>query len=178
MKKIIIAGVASLAVCGVYADPIQLASLSNLDGKVLVNQGRGFVAAKPGMTLKDGDRVIALDGSHAAVVYADGCVTQLQENSVIAMSKAAGCNNEPMRTGGGTEQPVRVAQAIGGGPGRSGAPGTQSGVASGMTLGAPGGVVGFGSTAALIVGGAGLGFMMGDTYSKHGMQSTHAVSPQ
>ena len=178
MKKIIIAGMASMAVCVAYADQVQLASLSNLDGKVLVNQGRGFVAAKPGMVLNDGDRVIALDGSKAAVVYADGCVTQLKENSLLAMSKAGGCNNEPVRTGGGNEQPVRIAQAIGGGsPGAPGGvqPSVNPGIDAG--IGAPP-VVGYGASAALIIGGVGMATMMADTYSNRGLHSNHPVSPQ
>ena len=66
----------------------------------------------PYMTLNEGDRIIALDGSRAAVVYPDGCVTQIKENSLLALEKGAGCNKEPVRTGG-TREPLRYAQAIG-----------------------------------------------------------------
>ena len=114
-KSILVAGtalLAALSAAGLQAEPIQLAALSNVEGKVLVNKGKGFATAKPGTTLVEGDRVIALDGSRAAVVYKDGCVTQLKENSLLALDKAAGCGKEAVKTGG--SQPLRYAQAIGG----------------------------------------------------------------
>ena len=104
---------AALSAAGLQAEPIQLAALSNVEGKVLVNKGKGFATAKPGTPLAEGDRVIALDGSRAAVVYKDGCVTQLKENSLLALDKAAGCGQEAVKTGG-AKQPLRYAQAIGG----------------------------------------------------------------
>lgn len=110
MKKLAIATFAALATMAAQAEPIQLASIAAIDGKILVNKGKGFVSAKPGMPLAEGDRVIALDGAKAAVVYADGCTTQVTENSLLALAKGAGCNAQPVKTGG----PVRVAQAIGG----------------------------------------------------------------
>jgi len=103
---------AALSAAGLQAEPIQLAALSNVEGKVLVNKGKGFATAKPGTPLVEGDRVIALDGSRAAVVYKDGCVTQVKENSLLALDKAAGCGKEAVKTGG--SQPLRYAQAIGG----------------------------------------------------------------
>jgi len=106
-----IALLAALSAAGLRAEPIQLAALSNVEGKVLVNKGKGFATAKPGTPLVEGDRVIALDGSRAAVVYKDGCVTQLKENSLLALDKAAGCGKEAVKTGG--SQPLRYAQAIG-----------------------------------------------------------------
>ena len=96
---------AALSAAGLQAKPIQLAALSNVEGKVLVNKGKGFATAKTGTPLAEGDRVIALDGAKAAVVYKDGCVTQLKENSLLALDKAAGCGKEAVKTGGG--QPLR-----------------------------------------------------------------------
>lgn len=113
-KSILVAGtalMAALSAAGLQAEPIQLAALSNVEGKVLVNKGKGFATAKPGTPLVEGDRVIALDGSRAAVVYKDGCVTQVKENSLLALDKAAGCGKEAVKTGG--SQPLRYAQAIG-----------------------------------------------------------------
>ena len=113
-KRVLSVGMAlimAMSTAGLRAEPIQLAALSNIEGKVLVNKGKGFATAKPGTPLAEGDRVIALDGSRAAVVYKDGCVTQLKENSLLALDKAAGCGKEAVKTGGG--QPLRYAQAIG-----------------------------------------------------------------
>ncbi len=107
-----VALVAGLVHAGAQAEPIQLAALSSVEGKVLVNKGKGFTSAKPGTPLVEGDRVISLNGSSAAVVYKDGCVTQLKENSLLALDKAAGCGKEAVKTGG-SQQPLRYAQAIG-----------------------------------------------------------------
>lgn len=96
----------------VQAEPLQLAMLSNVDGKILVNKGKGFISAKSGMALQPGDRVVALDGSRAAVVYPDGCVTKLGENSLLALGKNATCSTAAVKTGG-AQQPLRYAQAMG-----------------------------------------------------------------
>lgn len=114
MKRIALASILALAGTAVFAQqPVQLASLASVDGKILVNKGKGFMAAKPGTALVEGDRVIALEGARAAVVFPDGCVTQIKENSLLALEKGAGCSTEAVRTGGA--QPLRYAQAIGGG---------------------------------------------------------------
>ena len=148
----------------VQAESLQLAMLSNVDGKILVNKGKGFISAKSGMALQPGDRIVALDGSRAAVVYPDGCVTKLDENSLLALDKSATCSTVAVKTGG-AQQPLRYAQAMGdtmndagaGGPGGSGGAGA-GGAGAGAGAGAGGaggavsamyGVVGIGAFAAL-----------------------------
>jgi hypothetical protein len=171
VKKITLAGLFALAATAAYADqPIQLASLSSVDGKILVNQGHGYVAAKPGMMLSDGDRVIALDGSSAAVVYSDGCVTQVRENNILAMNQAAGCKQQPVGTGHvGAAEPMRVAQAIGG---------SSQPMRVAQAIGGPSPIFmppppNF--TPILIFGGLAIGGMIGDTYSNRGV---HRISPE
>ena len=78
------------ASAGHATEKIALASLGEVSGKVLINQGKGFVAARPGMELRAGDRVIALDGAAAQVVYKDGCVTRLKERNLLPVD-AKGC---------------------------------------------------------------------------------------
>ena len=168
VKMFTLAGIAMLAMAAAHADPnIQLASLSSVDGKILVNQGHGYVAAKPGMMLSDGDRIIALDGSSAAVVYSDGCVTQLKENNILAMSKGAGCKQQPEGTGAVDAQPMRVAQAIGG---------PQAHVTRAPLGGDDGGSPPPPSYIPLLIGGLGVAGMMGDTYRHN--PATHQISPQ
>ena len=94
--------------------PLQIASLGPVTGKVMVNKGKGFVAARQGTALAPGDRVIALNGSAAAIVYPDGCVSELRENSLLAVDKRTQCSTRPISTG--ATEPVRLAQAIGGAP--------------------------------------------------------------
>ena len=47
-------------------------TLSVDKGTVMVNNGSQFVIAKPGQSLKAGDRVMALPGGSATLAYADG----------------------------------------------------------------------------------------------------------
>lgn len=91
------------------ADASNLASLASVSGKVLVDQGKGFVTAKPGMKLNDKDRVITLNDSTAAVAYADGCVNQLKSNNLLTIDQQAACSKQALTT----QQPLRYAAAIG-----------------------------------------------------------------
>lgn len=106
---VLLAGVAANAQTG---SPLQIASLGPVTGKVMVNKGKGFAAARPGTMLAPGDRLIALSGSTAAIVYPDGCVAEMRENSLLAVDKSTRCSTRPVSTG--ATAPLRVAQAIGG----------------------------------------------------------------
>jgi len=92
--------------------PLQVASLGPVTGKVMINKGKGFVTAREGTVLAPGDRVIALNGSTAAIVYPNGCVAEMRENSLLAVDKRTQCSTRPFSTG--ANDPIRVAQAIGG----------------------------------------------------------------
>jgi hypothetical protein len=95
---------------GAQAETTSVATLSQVTGKVMVNKGKGFVAAKSGMALADNDRLITLDGSSAAVVYGDGCTSQVKANSVLAINKALGCKSEVMAVQGQSlASPIRYA---------------------------------------------------------------------
>lgn len=109
------AGLAMLAVSSAGAQttaPLQVASLGPVTGKVMINKGKGFAAARSGAVLAPGDRVIALNGSSAAIVYPDGCIAELRENSLLAVDKRTQCSTKPVSTA--ATEPLRVAQAIGG----------------------------------------------------------------
>jgi hypothetical protein len=93
------------------AERIVLASLGDVNGKVMINQGRGFVAARAGMDVSVGDRLIALEGASAQVVYKDGCVTQLKERNLLPVD-AKGCATQPLNP---SVEAVKLAQAIGAG---------------------------------------------------------------
>ncbi len=103
---------AFVAATGAHAaERIVVASLDDVNGKVLINQGKGFVGARPGMEVRAGDRVITLDGSAARIVYKDGCVTRLTERNLLPI-EAKGCST---RTVNPDAEVTRLAQAIGGG---------------------------------------------------------------
>lgn len=105
MVALLMSGVA------VAADRIVVATLGEVNGKVLVNTGNGYAVAKPGMSIAQGDRLIALDSSSAKIVYADGCITDLKENNLIGVEGKT-CTAKPVNPrSNGT---IRLAQAIGG----------------------------------------------------------------
>lgn len=66
-----------------------IANLSDANGKILVDQGQGFVASA-GQDLKAGDRVFIGDKSSAVVAYA-ACTVKLDKPTVFVVSKAAPC---------------------------------------------------------------------------------------
>lgn len=126
------------------ADASNLASLVSVSGKVLVDQGKGFVAAKPGMKLNDKDRVITLNDSAAAVAYADGCVNTLKSNNLLTVDQQAACSKQALST----QQPLRYAAAIG--DTRTDVP---ANAGAGSSAGAPA-ASGFNAALPLIMGGA------------------------
>ncbi len=90
----------------------EVATLGQVAGKVMVNKGKGFTAAKAGMGLANNDRLITLDGGSASVVYMDGCTTNVKPNSVLAISGAAGCKAQALSVyapAPTTSQPIRFA---------------------------------------------------------------------
>lgn len=111
IRTITIASVMSLGLTVGYAqaETSSVATLTQVGGKVMVNKGKGFVAAKSGMSLAENDRLITLDGSSASVVFADGCVNNVKANSVLAVS--AGCKAQAMSVN--SSMPMRYAQTGG-----------------------------------------------------------------
>lgn len=67
------------------------AEISSIQGKVLVNQGKGFVALAEGASLKAGDRVLVGKGSGAVIAYANGCAVNLNEPKIVTVAKVAPC---------------------------------------------------------------------------------------
>lgn len=103
MKSQFIGMVCALALViatGAQAELASVATLTQVTGKVMVNKGKGYVAAKSGMSLGDNDRLITLDGSSAAVVYGDGCSSNVKANSVLSVSKVLGCKAEALSVQG------------------------------------------------------------------------------
>jgi len=93
-KQILGTGFATLLVSvgtGAQAQQEPIATLTQLEGKVLVNQGEETVPAQAGMSLRSSDRVLTLDGSTALVVYKDGCGLPLEENSQLTLMSVDEC---------------------------------------------------------------------------------------
>jgi hypothetical protein len=69
-----------------------VAQLDQVRGKVLVNHGKGFVAAVASMPLNPGDRIMVAEDSSATIHYAAAdCSISLAPASVVTVKKAAPC---------------------------------------------------------------------------------------
>lgn len=82
----------------------EVATLKDLDGKVLVNKGEGLKSAAPGMDLVDGNRIVTLDKSSVRIVFGDGCDVRLKENEIFVIDAKLGCkalvtSSSPAATG-------------------------------------------------------------------------------
>jgi hypothetical protein len=73
------------------ADAVAVATLSEVQGVALINQGSDFVTAKPGMALRQGDRLMAMEGGTAVLTYADGCKFNVADNQVFTVGSANSC---------------------------------------------------------------------------------------
>ncbi|MEO5595574.1 MAG: hypothetical protein ABIQ97_00285 [Lysobacteraceae bacterium] len=81
-------------------------TLSGQKGTVMVNSGKQFVSAKAGQSLKQGDRVMVMEGGTATVTYPNGCVATVQSGSMIDVN-ASTCGNNAKKVG------TMYAQAVG-----------------------------------------------------------------
>jgi len=132
------------------AEPLQVAALTNVDGKVLIHKGKDYTVAKTGSTLVEGDRVITLKGSKADVAFSEGCVTSLTENAVLAIGGVDVCATGPLSA---NPEPVKYAQAIGApAPTSAFTPGSSAGLGLSSGMGAL-----IGSGMVLLTAGAELG---------------------
>ncbi len=68
-----------------------VASLTHVQGTVLVNHGKDYVTARPGTLLSPGARVLTMDKSSASVTYKGSCVKQIKENGLLIVRGPADC---------------------------------------------------------------------------------------
>lgn len=111
--------------------PAGAATLSTMEGDVLVNSGNGFARAKAGQELRAGDRVmVGARGGSAAIAYNQACVEQVQRGHVVAVKPVAPCAAE---SGDGRDSlKDRRAAAGGAGAGGGGAGGAAAAGAAGI----------------------------------------------
>lgn len=91
-------------------EPLVVASIGDINGRVMVYDGQKYGAAQPGMALEAGDRVITLKDASVNVNFAKGCVARLDSNAALAISGAEVCAGGMVAQG---SEPLMVAQ-IGG----------------------------------------------------------------
>ena len=138
------------------AEPV--AKLTQLEGKVLVNNGKSFTQAQVGMPLERGYRILIPAGGSAQVVYKDGCVLPLGQNSLLTVEGKNQCSEGAIVAQ--LNPGVRLAQA-GGGPVTTTAPASTVPMVGGIPVpaliaaGVVAGVVAVGATSGNGGGGGG-----------------------
>jgi hypothetical protein len=92
-KQINMAILSSLGFIGMAmaADQPQVATVVRIDGAAVASQDAKYVPAREGMTLKQGDRLMVLEGGSAILAFADGCQYELGEMAVLAVQGISTC---------------------------------------------------------------------------------------
>ena len=90
---------AAALVCG-SALATQAATLADATGKVLVNQGAGFVAGSLSQTLPVGSRVMVQGAGQARVSYPDFCVVVVTQERVYTVAERSPCASGAQPTAG------------------------------------------------------------------------------
>ena len=89
-KALYIMASMGLCVSSSLAEP-NFANVQSVQGKVLINQGSGFVAALNGLALKPGDKIMVGKEASAVVAYNNGCEVSISEPKVLTITKLAPC---------------------------------------------------------------------------------------
>jgi hypothetical protein len=87
--------------------PTPVAKLAQIEGKVMVNMGTTYALASPGTLVYPGAKVVTTRGSSVALVYQDGCIKRLKENSILTVGLASECSANK------ASERVYVAEAVG-----------------------------------------------------------------
>jgi hypothetical protein len=82
----------AIALSGLLATSAHAALLTNIQGKVLVNQGDGFLTVTATTELKPGDRVLVRAKSSAKVSYGIDCVETLKSNRTFVVPAETTCH--------------------------------------------------------------------------------------
>jgi hypothetical protein len=92
MKKIVaLAAASALLASTSIAGAAGLAEITSSSGKVLVNQGEGFVLVSGMVSLNAGDTVMIGEESQAQISYATGCTVTAESTSVVTIAEVAPC---------------------------------------------------------------------------------------
>lgn len=100
----VVAGIPAYAMA---EPPVMVAKLAQVDGTVMVNQGTAYKKAASGAVLQQGAKIVTTKGATVAVVYKDGCIKQLKENSILTVGPASECTAKQ------SNERVYLADAVG-----------------------------------------------------------------
>ena len=74
------------------AEPV--GTLSRIEGATVVSQGAQYVKAREGMKLREGDRLMAMEGGNAVISFADGCQYTLTDNELLTLGPTSPCASD------------------------------------------------------------------------------------
>jgi hypothetical protein len=82
-----------LAVHAMAAEPFAL--IADVEGKVLINQGNGFLVAKKAMPVEPGNRIFIGAKSEVSLTYNSmGCTAVLSKAAIVKITKTVECAPE------------------------------------------------------------------------------------
>jgi len=70
------------------AEPVKLAQVQ---GDVMVNNGSRFVKAVSGLELKPGAKIVTAKSSNVSLIYQNGCVKELKQNTMHTVGTPEQC---------------------------------------------------------------------------------------
>ncbi len=93
MKKAIVFACSLLMTASIaHAQDSRIAAtLLDIEGSILVNQGEQFVTGANNLGLSSGDRVMALEASSALLRYEDGCDVKVDPETIVTLSEVSPC---------------------------------------------------------------------------------------
>ena len=112
--------------------------LTSLQLPVMINQTGTYVEAQTNMTVYPGDRLMAMGGGSATVVYANGCVQSVSDNEIAEVGTPESCNT---LAEAGTNFAVGSAAVAGGAAGGAAAAPITGGLVFAGTMAAGAGLV-------------------------------------
>jgi hypothetical protein len=72
-------------------DTSTVVKLTQIRGRVVVNLGNSYQAAKPNALVPSGAKIITGGDGYVSLVYKDGCVKELKSNSMVTVGAATEC---------------------------------------------------------------------------------------
>lgn len=119
LPAIAAAGLIAAAGSAMAAD--SLATLSNVQSPVMVNQGDTYVPAREGMILGNGDQLLVMQGGAALVNYASGCELKLGGNEILRIAATDACSAPSVAATNAQVAPPPASSGAGGGSGAAAA---------------------------------------------------------
>lgn len=98
MMRIVLALLALIAGVSI-GTPLLAATVTVVQGQVLINRGQGYRLVEGSTEANPGDMVVVNPGGLAQIAYPDGCSIQLQPGSIVAIGQPSPCQAQQEQAG-------------------------------------------------------------------------------